>query len=284
MIFMDKAQLNNFIDKMKDVVYRAGEMAFEYQGKVKNANKEIEKLSTDNDFIRKQRAAKTVIDEKVQEELLLAALKLVNPADVYADAEEETPSKKYFSSKPVSTTLVIDPIDGTLLYLAGKDGFSVCVGLVEKGEILAALVYFPVRKEFYFIKDGSVYCEVNGKLQKLSAPQIKNSNSVFVNNRVSEQIAGNLIKNGFEVASDTNGFISWPDALIKCIKGEYNACIFHTPQIRDVLLGAMISKMDGGYALDFLGNKIVWPNGGRVDQVMFGFNPISEKIISCLKI
>jgi fructose-1,6-bisphosphatase/inositol monophosphatase family enzyme len=257
-------------------------MALEYQGKVKNSGKEIEKLSTDNDFIRKQRAAKTVIDEKVQEELLLAALRLVNPADVYADAEEETPSKKYFSPEPAPTTLVIDPIDGTLLYLAGKDGFSVCVGLIEKGEMLASLVYFPARKEFYFIKDGSVYCETNGKLQKLFAPKIKDSNLMFVNNRVSEQIAGNLIKAGFEVASDEGGAISWPDALIKCIKGEYNACIFHTPQIRDVLIGAMISKMDGGYALDFFGNKIVWPNGGRVPQIIFGFSPISKKIIDTL--
>ena len=76
---MDKTQLNNFIDKMKDAVYKAGQVSLERQDKVENSGKKIEKLSSDNDFIRKQRAAKTVIDEKVQEELLLVALKLVNP-------------------------------------------------------------------------------------------------------------------------------------------------------------------------------------------------------------
>ncbi|MDO8524070.1 MAG: hypothetical protein Q7R99_00390 [bacterium] len=74
------------------------------------------------------------------------------------------------------------------------------------------------------------------------------------------------------------------DALLKCIKGEYNACVFHSPQIRDVLIGAMISKISGGYACDFFGNKIIWPNGGRVSQIMFGFNPLSQKVLACLKV
>lgn len=281
---MKKSELDNFIDKMKETIYRAGEMALEHQGKVKNLGKEVEELSGDNDFIKQQRTAKTIIDEKVQEELLLAAKKLLNAPEVYLDAEEETAGKKYFSPKPTPTTLVIDPIDGTLLYLSGKDGFSVCVGLIENGAILTALVYFPRRKEFYFIKNDSVYCETNGKLQKLFAPKVKNDALVFANNRVSEQINDKLIRDGFKVVSDAGGFISWPDALLKCIKGEYNACIFHSPQIRDVLIGAMISKISGGYALDFLGNKIIWPNGGRVSQIIFGFNPISQKVLACLKV
>lgn len=103
---MKKGELDNFIDKMKETIYRAGEMALEHQGKVKNLGKEVEELSGDNDFIKQQRTAKTIIDEKVQEELLLAAKKLLNAPEVYLDAEEETAGKKYFSPKPTPTTLV----------------------------------------------------------------------------------------------------------------------------------------------------------------------------------
>ena len=281
---MEKNKLNNFIDKMKEAVYKAGEMALEYQGKVENSGKRVEELSGDNDFIKQQRTAKTVIDEKVQEELLLAAAKLLNASEVYLDAEEETVGKKCFSPELTPTTLVIDPVDGTLLYLLGKDGFSVCVSLIDNGAMLTSLVYFPARQEFYFIKDNEVYCEVNGKLNKLSAPEVRNDTLIYVNNRVGDQIINNLIKRGFEVINDADGLVQWPDALIGCIKGEYNACVFHSPKIRDVLLGAMISKLFGGYACDWLGNKIIWPDGGGVvPRAIFGFSPLSEKVLPCLK-
>jgi len=281
---ISKTNLNNFIDKMKETVYKAGGMALEHQGKVKNLEKGAEELFGDNDFIRQQRAAKTIIDDKVQEELLLAASKLLPASEVYLDAEEETPGKKCFSAEPKSTALVIDPIDGTLLYVSGKDGFSVCVGLIEDGAILTSLVYFPARQEFYFIKNGDVYCETNGKLRELFAPKVRNESLVYVNNRIGKQTANKLVKGGFKVINDADGLVSWPDALIGCVKGEYNACIFHTPQIRDVLVGAVISKMSGGFACDWLGSKIIWPNGGRIPRIIFGFSPISEKVLSCLEV
>jgi len=54
-------------------------------------------------------------------------------------------------------------LDSKVLYVSGKDGFCIVVGLIENGEALTALVYFPARQEFYFIKDGNVYCEAAGQ-------------------------------------------------------------------------------------------------------------------------
>lgn len=87
-----------------------------------------------------------------------------------------------------------------------------CVGLIENGAILTALVYFPARKEFYFIKNDDVYCETNGKLYKLSAPEVKNDTLIYLNNRVGEQITNNLIKGSFKVINDADGLVQWPDA------------------------------------------------------------------------
>jgi len=268
---------------MQVVMYVLGEFVIEHQRGVKNIQKEVEHLPNDNDFARQQRIAKTILDEKVQERLLQVAAECFDPSKIYLDAEEETAMQNVFSSTPKPLVLVIDPIDGTLRYLLGEDGFSICVGLIENGAITASLVYFPSRKEFYFIKNGYVYCKQGNKLLKLSAPKEKDDLSIYMNSRVVGRVVSNLYRQGFKLTSDTDGLVSWPDALIKCIKGEYGACIFHTPQVRDILLGTMISKMAGGYACDWQGDPIIWPSGGRIPRIVFGFNPKSLDMFSCLQ-
>ncbi len=57
--------------------------------------------------------------------------------------------------------------------------------------------------------------------------------------------------------TEIDGKVLWPAALLKCISGEYTASIFHSPQIRDVLLGAIIESLPGGYMVDWAGKKII---------------------------
>lgn len=273
---------NNFIDGMKKTIYEAGEVALEYQGKVKNEGKKITSEVRDNDYIQQQRSAKTVVDENVQEIILKSAAGLLDAKKIYLDAEEETPSKKLFASDFKKITLVIDPIDGTLAYILGKNFYNICVSLIEEGDILTALVYFPVKKELYFIKEGKAFYENGNVLQELTSPKNKNEKSVYVNCRVDPGIVEKLNRFGYEVTNDASGIISWPEALIGCIKGEYGVCIFDTPQVRDVLLGAIISKIPNGRALDWQGNITVWPSGGRIPKILFGFGDTPNKIIGCL--
>lgn len=67
------------------------------------------------------------------------------------------------------------------------------------------------------------------------------------------------------------------------MSGNYYACIFHTPQIRDVLIGAIIEHIPGGYAIDWEGKKLIWTNGGRLKNAIFGFNTPPKEILSCLR-
>ncbi len=48
-----------------------------------------------------------------------------------------------------SRVFVVDPIDGTRAFLEGKEGFSVCVAVVEHGMPTAAVVHLPARQETY---------------------------------------------------------------------------------------------------------------------------------------
>jgi len=283
---MDRKHLNNFIDGMKNAMYEAGKLAQTQQSTIKNIGKNAENLSGDNEYTKKCRTAKTIIDEKIQEILLIAATKLLDAPNVNLDAEENTFSKKYFSSTfiPNAAVLIIDPIDATLDYLLGNSSYRINVGLVEKGAVLASLIYFPARKEFYFIKNNNAYCEKSGKLYKLSVLGRKKDNFVYVNSRVDDHIIYNLNKGGYKIVNYKDGIVDYTDALMKCITGEYILCIFHTPQTRDVLLGAIITAFPGSYMCDWKGNKISWPNGGRIPQVIFGFGTLPKKVLKSLKI
>ena len=49
---------------------------------------------------------------------------------------------------------IVDPIDGTRSYLAGREDWSICAALVERGRPVAAAVYAPVFDEMYVAAAG----------------------------------------------------------------------------------------------------------------------------------
>ena len=50
---------------------------------------------------------------------------------------------------------IVDPIDGTRSYLAGREDWSIAAALVEKGRPVAAAVYVPVSDEMYVASAGA---------------------------------------------------------------------------------------------------------------------------------
>ena len=51
-------------------------------------------------------------------------------------------------------TWIVDPIDGTRAYLAGRDDWCVCAALVEDAEPVLAAVFAPASGEFFFAARG----------------------------------------------------------------------------------------------------------------------------------
>ena len=51
-------------------------------------------------------------------------------------------------------TWIVDPIDGTRSYLAGRDDWCVCAALVEDASPVLAAVYAPASEEFFFAARG----------------------------------------------------------------------------------------------------------------------------------
>lgn len=277
-------KLDKFLKRMSQAVLEAGQLAREKQEGVVNIGKEVESLPEDTAEVHAARSAKTIIDERVQELLLKAAAAVLDPKSIKLDAEEETPSTKLFPNKESEITLVIDPIDGTTQYIDGTDQYSICVGLLERGKILTALVYFPKRRLFYFIgTDGKAYLSKDGSLssaQELITQIPSDEKAIYINYRVPNEIKQHLMEHGYKVTEAQAG---WSEGLLQCLSGEFVLLVLHTIQVRDVLLGAILAITPGGYAVDWKGKTLVWPPGGRIPRVMFGVGNPPKEILDCLK-
>lgn len=283
---MDKVHVEQFIKAIIPAVLSAGRFAMAQQGQVQNIGKDIQLRADDNDFLIQRKQAKTIIDERVQERLLIAAHIALAGQSVRIDAEEQTLSTQLFASQNVDTTLVIDPIDGTLQYLNGSTEYSINLALISKGNILMALQYFPAHSILYLLdaegKPHRCLCDGNGIIEKqlLESPEVIKDEIIYVNHRVLQQ---ECLAQKYTVIKDSDGDVLWTEAFFKCIAGEYKAALFVRPYIWDVVLGASIAAMPGGYAVDFKGNKVVWPDGGRISEIVFGFGTLPAEIRECLK-
>lgn len=77
-------------------------------------------------------------------------------------------------------TWVIDPIDGTMYFLEGKDHFRILIGLLEQGEVNLGLMYFPTSDRLFYAQRARG-CSVNGQLLKVSGQNIWDKASIFLN-------------------------------------------------------------------------------------------------------
>lgn len=105
------------------------------------------------------------VDLAVQKELVaIIEAKYPDHRILYEEGEPQ------HLSKPSDFTWVIDPIDGTANFIAGKKEYSIAIGLMQGNEFIEALVIFPAYEEAYYAGKGEgVY--ING--EKMNVSQVK---------------------------------------------------------------------------------------------------------------
>ena len=104
-------------------------------------------IVTDADFAA-QRAAARCLQHATPDYALLA--------------EEGLHAARLHSSQP---TWVLDPLDGTTNYAHGLPGFSVSLGLVQRGRLLAGVVHDPLRRETFCAERGRGAWLLSGRRQ-----------------------------------------------------------------------------------------------------------------------
>jgi 3'(2'), 5'-bisphosphate nucleotidase len=87
----------------------------------------------------------TAADEAAQAVILNGLAQLMPGVPVVS---EESPSRP--SAKALATLFaLVDPLDGTREFIAGRDEYTVNLALIENGEPLLGLVYLPARALLY---------------------------------------------------------------------------------------------------------------------------------------
>lgn len=102
----------------------------------------------------------TGVDKK-SEDIIIGAIKKRYPRHNFL-AEEKSYKKEHSDF-----TWVIDPVDGTTNFLHGFPFFCVSIALAHKGDIVAAVVYDPVRKELFCAEKGKG-ASLNGRRVRVS--------------------------------------------------------------------------------------------------------------------
>jgi fructose-1,6-bisphosphatase/inositol monophosphatase family enzyme len=258
---------------------QGGAVAILFQGRVQNEGKEFEvHVENESDLVRAMRTAKTVVDEAVQEIILLAIAEHMDAREVLIDAEEKTSLLELFPSTTAQMSVIIDPIDGTLDYVNGLDGYSVCIAVIEKARLELAIVFYPARDVAYAVNAEGKSCRYERfGLQgtSLGTEVVLPSQPkrvLYKSRRIPEEFESRFTAAGYEVV----GLDAYSDGLLKVVSGEAAGYIANDPQMRDILIGPVIGKAKGGFMCDWRGKEIQWPKRGRISGTFYG-NAAFEK-------
>lgn len=133
---MNDINLDRWLAVCEMAARAGGQELLHWRGKFKSREKAPADLVTDAD-VASQFAVQSVIEKEFPEHAFLG---------------EESDSHRTGGADQL--TWVVDPLDGTTNYVHGYAQYAVSVALVRGGEILAGVVYDPVRDECYAAAHG----------------------------------------------------------------------------------------------------------------------------------
>lgn len=276
----DNMNMTKLCQQMFDASIQAGVVAIAMQKDIVNEGKTVEQLVDEDQLHYAMRAAKTKVDVMVQD-MLLAALREHRFA-LSLDAEEESAYLQAYPNQHADATLILDPIDGTMEYINQQDTYSICSAIIQAGQVSAAVVYFPAIHTAYtydpqyqarIFRQADLQSFTQGEQIVAAAKQLPKI--VYKNDRVHSSLLGKLEAGGFRIIDDRTCLC--PEALLRCMRQEAFCYIADTRNIRDILLGAILSNIQGGAAFDEHGEPLIWPARGRLAFGVFTMFPAEMK-------
>ena len=210
---------------------------------------EVEKLQVSlkgpGDFV-------TNCDKKV-EKILINELQIARPN--YSILSEEIGEINNDSA----CKWIIDPIDGTANFLHGIPHFAISVGLEENNEIIAGIIYDPIKDEMFIAEKGNGSYLNNQRMRVSSRSQLKDC-VVFTGGPRQN------VENKNTVLKEYNNFSSEVDTPIRKMgsaaldmayvaAGRCDGYWQRNLNYWDVAAGIIIVKEAGGFVTDFEGNR-----------------------------
>ncbi len=194
------------------------------------------------------------------EKIIIDELKKARPNYSILSEEEGVEN-----NKDKNNTWIIDPIDGTINYLHGIPHFAISIALKSYDQIIAGLIYDPIKDEmFYAEKNSGSY--LNNQRIKVSK-RSKIEDCLFV--------VGNKIDHEKELNVRKSGCAALDMAYVAA--GRYDGYFQKDLNLWDVAAGIIIVKEAGGIL-----NEINLVKTNEV-KIIASNNSINNKFIEKLK-
>ena len=163
---------------------------------------------------------------------------------------------------------IIDPIDGTTNFLHGVPHFSISIALKSKNEIVAGLVYDPIKDEMYYAeKNNGAY--LNNQRIRVSNKKNIDSCLFAIGGSSIEEIK---FKNNITIRRSGSAALD----MAYVAAGKFDGCFQKNIKIWDIAAGLILVKEAGGIINNIDINK------HEYEKVIASSVEINEKLIKNL--
>jgi len=210
---------------------------------------EVEKLQVSlkgpGDFV-------TNCDKKV-EKILISELQIARPN--YSILSEEIGEINNDST----CKWIIDPIDGTANFLHGIPHFAISVGLEENNEIIAGIIYDPIKDEMFIAEKGNGSYLNNQRMRVSSRSKLKDCVVFTGGPRQNAENKNIVLKEYNNFSSEVNipirklGSAALDMAYVAA--GRCDGYWQRNLSYWDIAAGIIIVKEAGGFVTDFEGDR-----------------------------
>lgn len=154
---------NEYLEKMKEVCFKAGQIALQHR------DNSSPSFKTDQSIVTK--ADKEI--SGLTQELLKGFLS--RPGHILIDEEDENRlrclDQGFLDKSPY--IFAIDPVDGTRIYANGMPNFGISIGLLKEQKPWLGAVYFPVLGELFYCDGIESYFVKNAFQESETKTRIK---------------------------------------------------------------------------------------------------------------
>lgn len=176
---------------------------------------------------------------------------------------------------------VVDPIDGTRGFIAGRAEFTVCAALIEDGRPIAGVVFNPATDEFFEATDGGG-ARLNGQTIRVGMTDSLAQTKLLS----TEKIHGKLSEWAPECHTVTRTYLnSIAYRIVLVAANRYDAAVsIHYLNDWDLAAADLIVREAGGVATDHAGNLFRY-NGETTQQLcMVVANPaLQPRLVEFVK-
>ena len=249
-------------ERLSTLVQQAGQVLMEYWPG--NAARR-----TDLEIFTKEDSSPVSSADLASNKLIVAGLKEGFPLD--SIMSEEEPSSHALGSE--GRLWILDPLDGTRIFIEGRSHFAVLLGLCVDGQAEVGFIYVPAR-DLFISADRGVGVQCNNQVLKVS------SNTSLGTGRLYCKRTGRVDKELFTGLTQDSS-----EAFLLLCQGQIDGLVARRSKCQDWDLAAPVAVIEacGGRVSDENGEPLRFGGAhSRCNQVVMSNGHVHEEVLALL--